>query len=181
MKSSAAARRYARALFSLAKEDGLTKKVCSELEELSDLFERSPELREALLAPLYPVAERRAVLLRIAKRARLSTVVTNFYAYLIDQRRLVDFAGIRDEFARLADEEAGVMTAEVVSAAPLTKAARTRLQGALSARTGYDVQLDLRVDPELIGGVVAKVGDLSFDGSIRSQIEQLRADLMKGI
>ena len=181
MKSSAAARRYARALFSLAKEDGRTQEVRSNLEALSQLFKQSPELREALLAPLYPVAERRAVLKSIAEHEGLSAVVRNFYSYLIDQRRLVDFSGICSEFARLADEDAGVITAEIVSATPLDDACRERLQRVLSERTGYEVQLDLVVDPDLLGGAVAKVGDLSFDGSIRSQIEQLREDLTKGI
>jgi F-type H+-transporting ATPase subunit delta len=181
MKSSAAGRRYARALFSLAKADGRTREVRSELEGLSQLFLQSPELREALLAPLYPAAERRAVLQSICEHTGVSGVVRNFYSYLIDQRRLVDFSGVCDEFARLADEDAGVITAEIVSATPLDDACRERLQRALSQRTGYEVHLDLAVDPELLGGAVAKVGDLSFDGSIRSQIEQLRADLTKGI
>ena len=181
MKSSAAARRYARALFSLAKEDQRTREVRSELETLSELLDHSTELREALLAPLYPVKERRAVLLGISERAGLGPVVKNFYAYLIDQRRLVDFSGIRDEFARLADEDAGVITAEIISATPVDDACRARLQRALSERTGYEVYLDIAVDPELIGGAVAKIKDLSFDGSIRSQIEQLRTNLTKGI
>jgi F-type H+-transporting ATPase subunit delta len=180
MKSSAAARRYARALFSLAREAERTQEVRSELDVLADLFEQSPELREALVAPLYPVKERRAVLVRISEREGLSPIVRNFYAFLIDQRRLVDFSGIREEFVRLVDEDAGVITAEVVSATALDERGRERLQRALSERTGYQVHLELEVDPELIGGVIAKVGDLCFDGSIRTQLEHLRANLTKG-
>jgi F-type H+-transporting ATPase subunit delta len=180
MRSSAAARRYARALFSLAKEDGRTGDVRREIDVLTELFAGSAELREALLTPLHPVKERRAVLRAISERAGLSQLIRNFYSYLIEQRRLVDFPGISAEFARLVDEDSGVMTAEVVAAAPLDEGHRDRLRLALSARTGYDVRLQIEIDPDLIGGAIAKVGDLIFDGCIRTQLEQLRSNLTRG-
>jgi F-type H+-transporting ATPase subunit delta len=180
MKSSAAARRYARALFSLAQEDHRSREVLSELDLLAELFEMSPELREALVTPLYPVRERRAVLLAVADRIELSGIVKNFFAYLIDRRRMVDFAGIKDEFVQLVDEESGIVTAHVVTASELDERRRDRLRRALSERTGREVRLEVEVDPALIGGAVAKVGDLIFDGSIRTQLEQLRTNLTKG-
>jgi F-type H+-transporting ATPase subunit delta len=179
MQSSAAARRYARALFGLAKEDGNTQEVRAELDTLAELFESSPELREALLTPLYPVKERRGVLKGISGQEGFSQLITNFYAFLIDQRRLVDFPGIREEFARLVDEDSGLVTAAVVSASPLDERRQDRLRRALSDRTGFEVRLDVRVDESLIGGAIAKVGDLVFDGSIRAQLNQLRANLTK--
>jgi F-type H+-transporting ATPase subunit delta len=179
MQSSAAARRYARALFGLAKEDGKTQEVRGELDTLADLFEASLELREALLTPLYPVKERRGVLQAIASQEGFSQLITNFYAFLIDQRRLVDFPGIREEFARLVDEDSGLVTAAVVSASPLDEQLQDRLRRALSDRTGFEVRLDVQIDESLIGGAIAKVGDLVFDGSIRAQLDQLRANLTK--
>ena len=179
MKSGAAARRYARALFQLAVEDGQTTQIRDQLDVLSALFEASPELREALLTPLFPVRERRQVLRRVSEAEGLSAVVTNFYSYLIDQRRLVDFTGIREEYARLVDEDLGLVTAEVVSATPLDEARQDRLRRALSERTGFEVRLEVDVDPSLIGGAIAKVGDLVFDGSIRAQLDQLRTNLTK--
>ena len=73
-----------------------------------------------------------------------------------------------------------MMTAEIASAAPLDDRRRDRLRRALSERTGYEVKLEVTIDPELIGGAIAKVGDLVFDGSIRTQLEQLRTNLTKG-
>ena len=131
------------------------------------------------MTPLYPVKERRAVLSSIAQAEGLSRLVTNFYSYLIDQRRLVDFSSIREEFTRLVDADSGLITAQVVSASPLDDQRRDRLQRALSERTGLDVRLEVEVDESLIGGVVANVGDLVFDGSIRAQLESLRANLTK--
>jgi F-type H+-transporting ATPase subunit delta len=180
MASSRAARRYARALFSLAKEERRATETNEELDRLAEIFTASPELREALLTPLYPVKERRAVLRAVSEREGLSKLITNFYSFLIDQRRLVDFYGVREEFTNLVERDSGLMTAEVVSAAPLDERRRDRLRRALSERTGYEVRLEVSVDPELIGGATAKVGDLVFDGSIRTQLEQLRANLTKG-
>jgi F-type H+-transporting ATPase subunit delta len=180
MASSGAARRYARALFSLAKEERRGQETLEELQRLAALFEQSPELREALVTPLHPVKERRAVLRAVAEREEFSKLITNFYSFLIDQRRLVDFPGIFEEFGRLVDEDSGLMTAEIVSATPLDERRHDRLRRALSERTGYEVRLEVTVDPDLIGGATAKVGDLVFDGSIRTQLEQLRTNLTKG-
>jgi F-type H+-transporting ATPase subunit delta len=80
---------------------------------------------------------------------------------------------------RLVDVDSGLITAQVVSARPLDDTRQDQLRRALSARTGLDVRLELEVDASLIGGVVANVGDLVFDGSIRAQLESLRANLTK--
>jgi F-type H+-transporting ATPase subunit delta len=180
MASSAAARRYARALFSLAKDEHRVREVGNELDLLAKLFDESVELRDALLTPLHPVEERKAVLRAVSEREQTSATLQNFYSFLIDQRRLVDFPGIHEEYKRLSDEDAGLMTAEVVAASPLDDRRRDRLRRALSERTGREVQLDIRVDPELIGGAIARVGGLVFDGSLRTQLSQLRANLTKG-
>jgi F-type H+-transporting ATPase subunit delta len=178
MPSSTAAARYAKALFGLAKEERRLSEVRSEVERLDALFSESEELHTALLTPLHPADERKAVLRAIASRLSLSPLVTKFCAYLIDQRRLIDYATIVAELARLADEDAGLLTAEVVSASPLDDRRRDRLRRALSERTGREVRVDVSVDPALVGGAIAKVGDLVFDGSLRTQLEQLRTNLL---
>jgi F-type H+-transporting ATPase subunit delta len=180
MRSSAAARRYARALFALADESGSIDRVRGELAAMAGLFDSEPALRAALFRPLHPVAERRAVLRALGERLSLTPIVRNFFAYAIDQRRLVDFDAIRAEFEQLADAAAGRMKAHVTAAAPLADAQRERLQRALAARTGRNVELDVTVDPSLIGGVVASVGNLVFDGSLRTQLSQLRDTLSRG-
>jgi F-type H+-transporting ATPase subunit delta len=180
MRSSAAARRYARALFSLADETQSTDLVRGELDGLAQIFEDSSELKQTLFRPLRPVKQRAAVLKATCERLAISDTVRRFCGFLIDQRRLVDFDGIREEYGRLADLNAGRARAEVVSARPLGDEQRGRLRRALSERTGKDVELDVRVDPSLIAGAVASVGTLVFDGSLRTQLEQLRASLTKG-
>jgi F-type H+-transporting ATPase subunit delta len=177
--SRAAARRYAKALFKIASEDGTVEATGRELDALGELLDQSPELRRALFRPLHPVNERRAALRAVAKRLGASPVLENFYAFLIDQRRLIDFGTIHGEFARLAAEAEGRTTGRIRSAQPLDEATRDRLVAALSRRTGRQVSVEVEVDPDLIGGIVAQVGDLVFDGSLRTQLEQLRNNLTR--
>ena len=150
------------------------------LARVHELLTSAPALHEALFRPLHPVKERRAVLQSVAERMNLSRNVHNFMLYLVDQRRLVDFEAIRTEFERLADEAAGRLQADVVSASPLRDDQRERLRRALAARAGREVELAVRVDPSLIGGAIARVGGLVFDGSLRTQLAQLRDNLTRG-
>ncbi len=179
MRSAAAARRYARALFSLAQERKRVPKLRAELDLLCELLDESATLRDVLLTPLHPAAERKAVLRGVAKKTKLSPEMRNFCAFLVDRRRLLDLDSIRAEFARLAEEASGRLRGEVVSASPIDSRRMKRLRSVLSERTGCDVELEVRVDPELIGGAIAKVGDLVFDGSLRTQLSQLRSSLSK--
>ncbi|MBM4384807.1 MAG: ATP synthase F1 subunit delta [Deltaproteobacteria bacterium] len=178
MASVTAPRRYARALFSIASEDGSVAAVRAELRGLGALLEASPELRDVLLQPLHSAAERRRVLEGVAEKLGASSLLRRFYSYLIDQRRLVAFDQIEAEFVRLADEAAGKKKARVKSAQPLSADQQARLARALSARAGTTVELEVEVDPALVGGLVAQIGDTVYDGSLRTQLTQLRSTLL---
>lgn len=180
MARNAAVERYAKALFQLAKEQGIVPAVRAELRGLGSLLEGNAELREVLMQPLHPAAQRRAVLASVAELLAASTLLKNFYSFLIDQRRLVSFAAIEEAYGELADADAGLAKAHVRTAAPLSDEQRNRLQSALGARAGGDVELDVEIDASLLGGVVAQIGDTVYDGSLKSQLQQLRASLAKG-
>jgi F-type H+-transporting ATPase subunit delta len=180
MRGGTAAYRYAKALFGLAEDEHRHREVRDELGTLMSLFDGSLELREALLTPLHPASDRKSALREISNRSSVSPLVNNFISYLIDQRRLIDFEAIVLAYGELADEAEGLLTAEVISASPLDDRRKDRLRRALSERTGREVRLEIEVDPALIGGAIAKVGDLVFDGSLRTQLGQLRANLTKG-
>jgi F-type H+-transporting ATPase subunit delta len=178
MPAAAAPRRYARALFSLASEENRVVGVREELRRLGAALETSPELRDVLLQPLYPASERRRVLEGVAEKLAASSLLKRFYSYLIDQRRLVSFDEIEAEFVRLADEAAGRSKARVRTAQPLSAEQQTRLARALAARAGREVELEVEVDPALVGGLVAQLGDTVYDGSLRTQLVQLRSALL---
>ena len=177
---SKAARRYARALFSLAREEDEVASIRRELDDMARLLAANPDLQRRLFQPLHPVRERREVLKSLCEQGRGSQMIRNFFAYLIEQRRLVAFEAIHAEFNRLADEAAGRVRAEVRSASPLRDQQRARLVEALAQRTGKEIELTVHVDPSLIGGAIATVGGLVFDGSLRTQLLQLRSTLTQG-
>jgi len=176
-RGSAAAERYARALFSLASDQGRVADVGEELATLVEAMRQVPALRDVLVRPLHPAKERRAALRAVGERIGLSPLMLNFCSFLIDQRRTRDIEAIHERYVRLAEEAAGRVRGEVISAAPLDGGQLERLRTALARQTGRSVDLEVRVDPALLGGVVARVGDLVFDGSLRTQLAQLRASL----
>jgi F-type H+-transporting ATPase subunit delta len=178
MPAAAAPRRYARALFSLASDESRVAAVREELRRLGAALEASSELRDVVAQPLVPAAERRRVLEAVAERLEASALVKRFYAYLIDQRRLVDFDTIEAEFVRLADQAAGRAKARVRTAQPLSADQHERLERALAARAGRTVELEVEVDPTLVGGLVAQLGDTVYDGSLKTQLSQLRSALL---
>ncbi len=179
MANDAAGRRYAKALFELAQEEGRVDPLRQELRALGALLEDNAELASVLLEPLHPAAQRRSVLESIAVKIEASPVLRHFYAFLIDQRRLVDLATIESEFGRLADVAAGLTVATIRTANPLSEDQQSRLERALSTQSGRKVTLKIEVDPGLLGGLVAQVGDTVFDGSLSTQLNQLRAGLGK--
>jgi F-type H+-transporting ATPase subunit delta len=175
--SHAAAVRYAKALFGLASDADHVAEVRSQLAGLAAAIERIPALADVFVRPLHPAAERRAALRSLAGPLALGPLLVHFCLFLIDQRRTRDLAAIHEEFERLAEEAAGRVRGEVVSAAPLEPAQLERVRQALARRLGRELDLTVRVDPALLGGLMARVGDLVFDGSLRSQLAQLRAQL----
>lgn len=173
----AASVRYAKALFALAQETGRVDAIRAEIDGLVAAIEEVPALADVFVRPIHPAAERRRALQQLAGPLGLSPLLANFCSYLIDQRRTRDLTPIRDEYVRLAEEAAGRVRGEVASATPLDPAQLDRVRAALVRRLGRDVDLQVRIDPELVGGLVARVGDLVFDGSLRAQLAQLRAQL----
>ncbi|HZO08274.1 MAG TPA: ATP synthase F1 subunit delta [Myxococcota bacterium] len=180
MRATVTARRYARALFALAGEENRVEELRRELDELVALIESNEPLSHAIFRPLHPAVERRRVLRATCERIGASPTLQRFCSFLVDQRRVVEIAEIRAAYSALADAAAGRMRARVVSATPLSEEQRERLRRALAARTGKHLDLEIAVDAALLGGAIATVGDLVFDGSLRTQLEQLRASLMRG-
>ncbi|MFI5319061.1 MAG: ATP synthase F1 subunit delta [Myxococcota bacterium] len=178
MPAAAAPRRYARALFSLASEENRVAAVQAELRSLGAALEASPELHGVLVQPLVPAAERRRVLDAVGQKLGASSLLARFYAYLIDQRRLVAFEAIEAEFVRLADEAAGRAKARVKTPRPLSAEQHARLTRALTARAGRAIELEVEVDESLVGGLVAQLGDTVYDGSLKTQLGQLRSTLL---
>jgi F-type H+-transporting ATPase subunit delta len=173
-------RRYAKALMMLGQEDGKYKEYGEELKVFTQLMEREPELKDALLNPVHSMEERKKLLLRIADLLKLSPLVNNFLLLLFDKLRLAALPGIMQVYQHLADELENLKRARVTSAVPLDEGMQERLRQALETMTKSKVTMEFEEDPDIIGGIVARVGDLVLDGSVRTQLYSLRESLIKG-
>ena len=173
-------RRYARALMMLGQDDGKFKEYGDELKTFTQLIEREPELKDALLNPVHSMEERKNLLLRVAELLSLSPMVSNFLKLLFDKLRLAALPGISEAYQHLADELENLKRARVKSAVPLDEDMQKRLQKALEKMTKSNVVMEFEEDPNIIGGVVAMVGDLVLDGSVRTQLDDMRESLIKG-
>jgi len=174
------ARRYARAVFGLADGAQAHARLLDEVKSLSGEVTGSVELSRALLTPLHPRSERKAVVHELAQRLALSVEVRAMAEILVEENRLQLLPALATALQELVDAEAGLVNARVTSARPLDAAAREQIRAALSRRVNADIAIEFDVDAELIGGVVARIGDLLLDGSIRTQLEQLGETLKKG-
>jgi len=171
-------RGYAQALFAVAQAEEELGQVEDELFVFGKLVEARPDLREALADPKLPPDRKKALLEElIGKKASGHTV--SLLGFLIDQGRAKELPKILDALADVAAEQRRKQVAEVRTAVRLTAEQRKRLQAALSEATGKDVEVKVVVDPAVIGGVVARVGDQVFDGTIRRKLEMAREQLAR--
>jgi F-type H+-transporting ATPase subunit delta len=167
------AKRYARAYFSLVREQGRMAEAESELKGFVSFFEGSQELSRVLCNPVFEVAERQAVLSSVVEKLELSRELKSLLAILLDKNKIAYLGLVYQNFAALVDDAEGRAEVEVRTAAKLDKAALTALRKEFSRLTGKKVQLKVKVDKSLIGGVVARYGGMVYDGSVRTQLNLL--------
>lgn len=177
MITGSIARRYARALFGLAVEQDRIERWSRSLAAVRDAVRSVPDLRDALANPVYTREQRRAVVGQIAQALGLDEEPKNLLSLLADRNRLPLLESIADTFGELADQKLGRVRARVVSAVPLEAAEADRLAQKLAGTTRAEVIVDREVDPNILGGVVARVGSMVYDGSLRTQLEELRRAL----
>lgn len=171
------ARRYARALFDLANEQGKVEAWADALLSLQAAVDSSAELKDVLENPIYSREQRRSIVEKLVNALHLEREPASLIYLLGDRGRLEHLSAIVDTFGRLADAKLGRVRARITSAVPLDGAATARLADKLSSATRAQVLVQSDVDPALLGGVVATVGSTTFDGSLRTQLEELRRQL----
>jgi len=180
VRNLAIARRYSKALLLIGKEDGQAETYREELAGVTNLFNSEKELERAICNPLYNVAEREKVLKVIIKKLSLSKVISSFLRLLFSKRRIVYLDSINDYYQQMADELKGVKRASLTAAVELSSDMVENIRGALSKLTGKDIILEVNQDSDLIGGIVTRIGDLVLDGSIKTQLLNMRESLKRG-
>lgn len=177
MSSGSLARRYARALLALGLEDKNLEQLGKDVRNLATAIRESGELAEALSNPAFPRSDREKILIAVLERLKAKKTAVNFTKLLLDRERVAALPDISRELDAMIDEHAGRVRAEVTSAKPLTSAQLSRLVKALETMSGKKILVETFEDAALLGGVVAKVGDQVYDGSLRTQLRQLRTSL----
>ncbi len=180
MKNLAVSRRYAKALILIGQEDGQAEQYNKELEAIVGLFDTQEGFESTLTNPLYNKNDRKKVLEAVLAATDFSVIMKSFLTLLFDKGRIGFLREIASYYKDLADELKGVVKASIASATKLSPAAVKKIKEALSKKTGKNIVLNVEQDPGLIGGVVTKIGDLVLDGSVKTQLINMRETLKKG-
>ena len=172
------ARRYATALADVVLPRGEAREVYDELIAWEETLQANANLREVFANPTIPLDKKRAVLNRLIEMAKPRPTTINFLKVLLQNQRLTDLNEINKKFAQILDERAGMIAATVTTARGVTPDAQQKLQEKLAALTGKNVRIDFATDPEIIGGLVTRIGSTVYDGSVRSQLQQIKEKMI---
>jgi F-type H+-transporting ATPase subunit delta len=171
------ARRYARALLDVAREQESGEATSLALRAAADLVAGNRELAAVLMHPAYDVEKKRAVVREVFGGSAGETLVGRLVDLLMARGRLEILPAVADAFAEQWNAARGVVTAQALTAAPLTKDQQDRLATALSKAAGVTVELEAAVDPGLLGGVRVTMAGRIYDGTVRGRLQGLRRHL----
>jgi F-type H+-transporting ATPase subunit delta len=177
MSNQASANRYAKALLDVAVKEADPVKAEQDLAGFADLFAANDDLRRALTNPVVPIKAKRSVVEQLTARLNPMKPVGKLLLLLADRDRLEIVPDLMNAYRERLMEHQQVVRAEVVTAVPLSPERASDLQQRLAALTGRKVNLNARVDPSIVGGLVARVGTTVYDGSVLTQLAKMKERL----
>jgi F-type H+-transporting ATPase subunit delta len=172
------ARVYARSLFEVAREQDKLELIREQLGEFADALAGSHELEVFFFSPYFSTEEKKDGLHRTVQGA--DETLSNFLELLLENHRMPVAFRVRREFDRLWDEANDLLPVQITSAVALDESVSRRIGDEIGRQTGKQVQLTSSVDPDVIGGIVLRVGNSILDASIRNRLETLRKQVAKG-
>jgi len=164
---------YAGALLAVARSEGNVAEVGDELFRFAQLLETNDELRTTLTDPALPVSRRQQIVEDLLG-GKASSTTTSLLSMVVGTGRSRDLTAIIDDLVALSAAEGNRELAEVRSAVALTDDQKQRLTAALETKTGKQIELKVIIDPSVLGGLVAQVGDTVIDGSVKTRLAQLK-------
>lgn len=179
MKDTKLATRYARALHTALRDPVQNEAADRFLTALGGALEQSPDLRSLLLNPAVPRAAKKRAFEGLARQAGAGEFVGRFLRVVVDNRRIPDLSAIAAAFHAERERSLGIMPVTVTSAAPLGPATVDKVRVSLERLTGRSIRMTSDVDPSLIGGVVTRVGSTVYDGSVRTQLAEMRRRMIE--
>ena len=172
------ANRYAKALFDVAvAEKADLAKIDQDLTAVAELVESNKDLARTASSAGVPDAARRALIETVADRLAVAPQVKKLLVMLVEKRALVMAKDLAESYQERLLAHQNIVRAQVTSAAPLTPEKQQALADSLSKATGKKIELSVSVDPELLGGVVARIGSTVYDGSVKTQLQRMRQEL----
>jgi F-type H+-transporting ATPase subunit delta len=180
MASRASARRYARALFDVVAKSGNVDSALAELKALGAVFTGHPDLRRALTSPGVPLGSKQSVMRDVLALQPVSKVVARLLTLVVENDDIDEIDEIVEAFEQRVLDLHQVVRAEITSAVPLPADKVQAIEASLATASGTRVVITPRVDPAILGGVVAKVGSRVYDGSIARHLARIRARLVSG-
>ena len=180
--STQASRRYADALADALSSGPAERllQVAEELERLVASIGSSKELQHVLYSPAFSEGDQAATLNQVLTKSGVSAEANRFVKVLSQNGRLAELDAVAGDVRRIAEKRTGKVTALIETASALEAATQDHLRRALEKRLGRTIELDIKVDPSLLGGIRAQVGDFLLDGTIKSELERLRTQLTEG-
>jgi F-type H+-transporting ATPase subunit delta len=179
MSTRASAARYARALFDIAIKESNPEQAEKELDAFAGLLHSYPDLQRVLTNPAIPAANKRAIVLGLMDRQQPSSPVRKLLLLLADRDRLELFPDMLEVYRERLMDHMKVIKAEVTTAAPIGGERVAHLQERLARATGRTVTMTMKVDPDIIGGVVTRIGGTVYDGSVATQLAAMRQRLLE--
>ena len=177
MISFVLAKRYAQAVIDLAREENIIAEVSGDLEDVVGLFEESPDLAFIFADPTISIQKKKDILSVILDKAGVLDLTKRFVYVLLEKNRIVGIEEIAAAYRNIADTIHNRVRTRVVVAFPLGKGDEKKVREALSKLTGKEVILEIEVDENILGGVVAYVGSQVYDWSLANQLEQVKDSL----
>jgi F-type H+-transporting ATPase subunit delta len=168
------ARRYAAALADVLAERGEARQVQEELSAWELMIRGNAQLQEAFSNPTIPYDQKRKVLSALITRTRVRPTTANFLQVLLQNQRLTELGEVNKRLAHVLDERSGIVSAQVTTARPVPENSQQALRAKLAGLTGKEVRLSFSTDAELIGGIVTRIGSTVYDGSVRTQLQQVK-------
>lgn len=178
MSVETVARRYASALADVVVKSGETEVVKNELKSWQELVNSNSDLQNAFSNPAIAHLTKEKVLESLLEKAKPTKTTANFLRVLLRNSRLTELGQINEKFASVLEERSGVLSADITSARHLSDAEKADLQASLAKLTGKQVNLTFNINEELIGGVVTRIGSTVYDGSVKTQLENLKEQLV---
>lgn len=178
MIGTAIAKRYARALFECSVEDKAIDAYLANLGIIADLFATSPELISILSNEAVSLDKRMAIWNELETKLSLTEHVSNSIRLLIERNRIEHFTAVRFAFQQMVERHLKITKVLVTTATPLSESMQTKLKSAMKKITGCDVVLDITIDPTIHAGLIVRVGDTVFDGSLNGELGRLKEALL---